>query len=53
MTGPATRDNPRLVTPETLELFERNNPALAGIGAIMVEMGIWRLTEGQPTRGCA
>ncbi|WP_333582350.1 hypothetical protein [Methanoculleus bourgensis] len=37
----ATRDEPRIVSVELIEAFERSNPALAGIGAIMVEMGIW------------
>lgn len=50
---PATRENPRWLTQEMIEIFERNNPALAGIGRIMLKMGIWRLTESQPARGCA
>ena len=50
---PATRENPRHVTQEDIDAFELRNPALVGIGAIMVDMGIWRLTESQPARGCA
>ena len=37
----ATRDRPRIVTRETIAAFERNNPALKGIGAIMVDLGVW------------
>ncbi len=43
--APATRDRPRLVTRETIEIFESNNPALKGIGSIMVDLGIWILDE--------
>lgn len=42
---PATRENPRLVTREVIEAFERANPALAGIGAIMQDMGLWVVDE--------
>lgn len=38
---PATRDRPRVVTREMIEVFERNTPALRGIGAIMVDLGVW------------
>ena len=41
MHEPATKENPRRVTRELIEVFEKNNPALAGIGAIMVDMRIW------------
>jgi len=37
------------VTRETIELFERNNPALKGIGAIMVDLGIWVVENGEKT----
>ena len=42
---PATQERPRLVTRETIELFEKTNPALKGIGSIMVDLGIWILDE--------
>lgn len=42
---PATQERPRLVTRETIEIFESNNPALKGIGSIMVDLGIWILDE--------
>ena len=40
---PATRDRPRLVTHEMIEVFERNNPALRGTGKHMVDLGVWVL----------
>lgn len=40
---PATRENPRCVTPEEIEAFEKAVPALAGIGRHMVVSGIWVL----------
>ncbi len=46
---PATQERPRLVTRETIEIFERNNPALKGIGAIMVDLGIWVVENGEKT----
>ena len=42
---PATRDRPRFVPREAIEAFERANPALRGIGAIMIREGIWVLTD--------
>jgi hypothetical protein len=42
---PATRERPRIVAPEAIAVFERNNPALKGIGSIMVDLGIWILDE--------
>lgn len=38
-----SRGTPLIVTNELIEVFERNNPALAGIGAIMLEEGHWVL----------
>jgi len=38
-----TRDTPLIVTDELIEVFERNNPALAGISAIMLDAGHWVL----------
>jgi len=38
---PATRDRPRFVTLETVSVFEKVNPALAGIGKLMIDEGIW------------
>ena len=46
---PATRERPRLVTRETIELFEKTNPALKGIGAIMVDLGLWVVENGEKT----
>lgn len=43
--APATKENPRLVTRETIEVFEANNPALKGIGAVMLDMGIWVIAK--------
>ncbi|KUG19895.1 hypothetical protein ASZ90_010397 [hydrocarbon metagenome] len=48
---PASRENPRVVSAEDVEVFERNNPALRGIGAIMLEHGIWVLAEGSHAGG--
>ncbi|PKL61802.1 MAG: hypothetical protein CVV31_09205 [Methanomicrobiales archaeon HGW-Methanomicrobiales-2] len=42
---PATKENPRQVTREMIEVFEANNPVLAGIGAIMLDMGVWCVNE--------
>ncbi|MDD5049636.1 MAG: HNH endonuclease [Methanoregulaceae archaeon] len=47
----ATQNNtptnpPRIVTPSQIALFERLNPALKGIGDIMVEMGLWVIVSG-------
>ena len=47
--APATRGRPRLVTRETIELFESNNPALKGIGSIMVDLGIWVVENDEKT----
>lgn len=47
--APATRERPRLVTRETIELFEKTNPALKGIGAIMVDLGLWVVENGEKT----
>lgn len=41
--SPARRDQPRIVSQGMIEAFERQNPALAGISAHMVELGIWIL----------
>lgn len=41
----ATREHPRFVTREALEAFEQSNPALKGISSIMLERGIWVITE--------
>lgn len=38
---PATRDRPRPVSREMIEVFEYHNPALRGIGKIMVDLGVW------------
>jgi len=46
---PATRERPRLVTRETIELFEKTNPALKGIGSIMVDLGIWVVENSEKT----
>lgn len=46
---PATRERPRLVTRETIEIFESNNPALKGIGSIMVDLGIWVVENSEKT----
>ncbi|MDN7013042.1 hypothetical protein FGW20_08315 [Methanoculleus sp. FWC-SCC3] len=43
--APANREHPRLVTRETIELFEKTNPALKGIGRTMVDMGLWVVDE--------
>jgi hypothetical protein len=43
----ATPDRPRFVTPSQIALFERLNPSLAGIGDIMVDMGLWVLVGGE------
>lgn len=43
--APATKENPRRVTRETIEVFEANNPALKGIGAVMLDMGIWVIAK--------
>jgi hypothetical protein len=45
----ATRERPRIVSRETIELFESNNPALKGIGAIMVDLGVWVVENGEKT----
>ena len=53
---PATRERPRVVTPEAIDTLERNNPALRGIGEIMQDMGLWVVdenSEGQRFRGVA
>jgi hypothetical protein len=42
---PATRERPRVVTPEAIDTLERNNPALRGIGEIMQDMGLWVVDE--------
>jgi len=46
---PATRERPRLVTHEMIEIFETGNPALKGIGAIMVDLGLWVVENGEKT----
>lgn len=40
---PASRENPRIVTRDAIEAFETANPALQGIGRVMLDMGIWVL----------
>ena len=40
---PASRENPRAVTRDAIEAFEKSNPALKGIGKAMLDMGIWAL----------
>jgi len=61
---PANPGAPLWVTRGGVAEFERQNPDLAGIGDIMIEMGLWRrtddpqmhclpVTESQPARGCA
>lgn len=47
MSNTATRAGPLIVTAELVEIFEKNNPALAGIGAIMIDAGHWIL-DGDP-----
>lgn len=49
--APATRERPRIVTHDQIAVFERNNPALEGIGAIMLDMGIWILNENTDKEG--
>jgi len=49
--APATRERPRIVTRDQIAVFERNNPALEGIGAIMLDMGIWILNENTDKEG--
>jgi len=46
---PATREQPRFVTRETIEIFEKTNPALKGIGAIMVDLGVWVVENDEKT----
>lgn len=46
---PASRDNPRTVTRDAIDAFEKSNPALQGIGRVMLDMGIWIL--GNENRG--
>ncbi|WP_292731208.1 hypothetical protein [Methanoculleus sp.] len=47
--APATRERPRIVTPEAIETFETRNPALKGIGSIMVDLGIWVVENSEKT----
>ena len=47
MSNTANRAGPLIVTAELVEIFEKNNPALAGIGAIMIDAGHWIL-DGDP-----
>ncbi|PKL57404.1 MAG: hypothetical protein CVV35_00310 [Methanomicrobiales archaeon HGW-Methanomicrobiales-6] len=47
--APATRERPRIVTPEAIEIFETRNPALKGIGSIMVDLGIWVVENSEKT----
>jgi len=42
---------PLWVTQEKITEYEQNNPDHAGIGRIMVERGIWRLTD-DPRLNC-
>lgn len=37
----ADKDHPRIVTQQQIKRFELLNPSLAGIGQIMVDLGIW------------
>jgi len=46
---PASKAAPRFVSPEAIAAFEANNPALSGIGEVMLERGLWVLTN--PQRG--
>ncbi|MBN1194703.1 MAG: hypothetical protein JXA08_05090 [Methanomicrobiaceae archaeon] len=50
MTPIATCENPRIVTLEAIEAFEKATPALIGIGEIMVEAGIWTIEDYPPER---
>ncbi|MDD5049748.1 MAG: hypothetical protein PHH09_12555 [Methanoregulaceae archaeon] len=42
-----TPDRPLFVTPSQIELFERLNPSLAGIGEVMVDMKLWVLVGSE------
>jgi hypothetical protein len=44
---PATPGNPRIISREMIDLFDRRNPALAGIGEIMVGEGIWIVDDAR------
>jgi len=46
---PASKAAPRFVSPEAIAAFEASNPALSGIGEIMLSKGLWILTN--PQRG--
>jgi len=45
--APPARGVPLIVSRELIEVFEKNNPALAGIGAIMLDEGHWVLEGGE------
>jgi hypothetical protein len=47
---PASKAAPRFVSPEAIAAFEANNPALSGIGEVMLERGLWVLTNSQRGR---
>lgn len=48
---PATRECPRIVTPEAIAAFELGNPALRGIGEIMQDLGLWVVTNENSDSG--
>lgn len=46
---PASKASPRYISSEAIAAFEAANPALCGIGNVMLEKGLWILTN--PQRG--
>lgn len=45
--SPASREQPRIVTQGMISAFERQNPALSGVGAHMIALGIWILGDAE------